>query len=130
MSDFYGIMEMAEHGNLNQVDLLMEDIMDMTLSFLNPESTASNFGKMLDSARNEDIALGLLNMVYQVIGMLAVFAAKTKNTNKVIVTGNGSGNAIGKKVLQVITGLYSVCFEYPADAEYTTAIGAGLSWNR
>jgi type II pantothenate kinase len=130
MGDFNGIMELAERGNLNQVDLLMEDIMDMTLSFLNPESTASNFGKMLDTARNEDIALGLLNMVYQVIGMLAVFAAKTKNTDKVIVTGNGSGNPIGKKVLQVITGLYSVYFEYPQDAEYTTAIGAGLSWNR
>jgi type II pantothenate kinase len=130
MSDFNGIMELAERGNLNQVDLLMEDIMDMNLSFLNPESTASNFGKMLDTARNEDIALGILNMVYQVIGMLAVFAAKTKNASRIIVTGNGSDNPIGKKVLQVITGLYLVNFEYPPDAEYTTAIGAGLSWNR
>jgi hypothetical protein len=24
--------------------------------------------------------------------------------------------------------MYAVHFEYPADAEYTTAIGAGLSW--
>jgi type II pantothenate kinase len=129
MSDFNGIMELAERGNLNQVDLLMEDIMDMNLSFLNPESTASNFGKMLDTARNEDIALGILNLVYQVIGMLAVFAAKIKNTSRIIVTGNGSGNPIGKKVLEVIAGLYSVHFEYPRDAEYTTAIGAGLSLN-
>jgi type II pantothenate kinase len=130
MSDFNGVMELAERGNLNQVDLLMEDIMDMNLSFLNPQSTASNFGKMLDTARNEDIALGILNMVYQVIGMLAVFAAKIKNTGRIIVTGNGSGNPIGKKTLEVIAGLYSVHFEYPRDAEYTTAIGAGLSWNR
>jgi type II pantothenate kinase len=128
MSDFNSIMELAERGNLNQVDLLMEDIMDMNLSFLNPETTASNFGKMLDTARNEDIAVGILNMVYQVIGMLSVFAAKIKNTDRIIVTGNGSGNPIGKKVLQVVTGLYSVHFEYPPDAEYTTAIGAGLSW--
>jgi type II pantothenate kinase len=130
MSDFNGIMELAERGNLSQVDLLMEDIMDMNISFLNPESTASNFGKMLDTAKNEDLALGILNMVYQVIGMLAVFAAKIKNTDQIIVTGNGSGNPIGKKVLQVITGLYAVHFEYPQDAEYTTAIGAGLSWDR
>jgi type II pantothenate kinase len=128
MSDFNSIMELAERGNLNQVDLLMEDIMDMNLSFLNPESTASNFGKMLDTARNEDVALGILNMVYQVIGIVAVFAAKIKNSSRVIVTGNGSDNPIGKKVLQVITGLYSVHFEYPQDAEYTTAIGAGLFW--
>jgi type II pantothenate kinase len=84
---------------------------------------------MLDSARNEDIALGILNMVYQVIGMLSVFAAKIKRTDQIIVTGNGSRNPIGKRVLAVITDLYSVHFEYPQDAEYTTAIGAGLSWD-
>jgi type II pantothenate kinase len=125
-SDFNGIMALAARGNLNQVDLRLEDIMDMEMSFLNRGSTASNFGKMLDSAKSEDIALGILNMVYQVIGMLSVFAAKSKNTDRVIVTGNGSDNPIGKKILDTITGLYAVQFEYPPDAEYTTAIGAGL----
>lgn len=129
MSDFNSIMELAARGNLNQVDLLMGDIMNMNLSFLNPESTASNFGKMLDTAKNEDIALGILNLVYQVIGMLAVFAAKIKKTDRIIVTGNGSGNPIGRKILEVVTGLYSIHFEYPVNAEYTTAIGAGLAWN-
>jgi type II pantothenate kinase len=130
MSDFNGIMELAGQGKLNQVDLLMEDIMETDISFLGRETTASNFGKMLDSARNEDIALGLVNMVFQVIGMLSVFAAKSKNTDRVVVTGNGSSNSIGKKVLEAITAMYQVHFEYPADAEYTTAIGAGLSWER
>jgi type II pantothenate kinase len=97
-------------------------------SFLNKESTASNFGKMQDSARNEDIALGLLNMVYQVIGMLSVFAAKSRNIGRVVVTGNGSGNLIGRRVLEEITAMYQVQFEYPENAEYTTAIGAALSW--
>jgi type II pantothenate kinase len=128
ISEFNGIMELAKQGRLNQVDLLMEDIMETGLSFLNKESTASNFGKMLDSARNEDIALGLLNMVYQVIGMLAVFAAKNKNTDRVVVTGNGSRNLIGRRILADITDMYHVNFEYPDNAEYTTAIGAGLSW--
>jgi type II pantothenate kinase len=130
ISEFNGILELAEKGRLNQVDLLMEDIMAVDLSFLNKESTASNFGKMLDSARNEDIALGILNMVYQVIGMLSVFAAKGKNTDRVVVTGNGSGNLIGRRVLAEITNIYQVHFEYPENAEYTTAIGAGLSWEQ
>ncbi|MDR1596851.1 MAG: pantothenate kinase [Treponema sp.] len=129
-SDFNGIMEQAELGNLNQVDLNMEDIMDMDLSFLNRESTVSNFGKMLDTARNEDIAMGILNLVFQVIGMLSIFAAKSKHTDRVIVTGNGSHNPIGKKILDAITVMYKVYFEYPEDAEYTTAIGAGLFYNR
>jgi type II pantothenate kinase len=125
-AEFNGIMDLAERGNLNQVDLLLEDIMEADISFLNKESTASNFGKMLDTAGSEDIALGILNLVFQVIGMLSVFAAKSKNTDSVVVTGSGSNNPIGKKILEVITGMYDVHFEYPADAEYTTAIGAGL----
>jgi type II pantothenate kinase len=128
-ADFNGVLELAKTGNLNQVDLLMEDIMEMDISFLNKESTASNFGKMLDSAGNGDIALAILNMVYQVIGMLSVFAAKSKNLDRVIVTGNGSNNPIGKKVLETITDMYGITFEYPVHAEYTTAVGAGLSWN-
>jgi type II pantothenate kinase len=130
MSDFNEIMALAEKGRINQVDLLIEDITETDLSFFKKETTASNFGKMLDSAKNEDIALALVNMVFQVIGMLSVFAAKSKNTDRVIVTGNGSSNSIGKKVLGTITGMYQVQFEYPPDAEYTTAIGAGLSWER
>ncbi|MDR2101949.1 MAG: pantothenate kinase [Treponema sp.] len=125
-SDFSGIMEMAEQGNLKQVDLLLEDIMDRDLSFLNRESTASNFGKMLDTAKGEDIALGIINLVYQVIGMLSVFAAQSRNLKSVVITGNGSNNTIGKNILTLITGMYKIFFEYPADAEYTTAIGAGL----
>jgi type II pantothenate kinase len=129
-SNFNGIMELAETGNLNQVDLLLEDIMETDISFLNKESTVSNFGKMLDSAGNGDIALGIVNMVFQVIGMLSVFAARSRNLSQVIVTGNGSNNSIGKKILSMITGMYGIAFEYPRDAEYTTAVGAGLSWSQ
>ena len=127
LSDFKDVMAMASSGNLEPVDLLLEDIMGADLGFLNKKSTASNFGKMLDTARNEDIAMGLINMVYQVIGMLAVFAARSRNINKVIVTGSGSHNPIGKKTLDDITRMHSIAFEYPKDAEYTTAVGAGLS---
>jgi type II pantothenate kinase len=127
VTDFNAVMQLAEKGKLNQVDLLLEDIMETDLSFLNKESTASNFGKMLDSAGREDMALALINMVYQVIGMLSVFAAKNRNTNRVVVTGNGSGNLLGRKTLKDITAMYHVDFEYPENAEYTTAIGAALS---
>jgi type II pantothenate kinase len=85
---------------------------------------------MLDGAKKEDIALGLINMVYQVIGMLSVFSAKSRNTDKVVVTGNGSGNLIGRRILGEITSMYKVHFEYPENAEYTTAIGAALSWKK
>jgi type II pantothenate kinase len=126
-AEFSGIMELAESGSLNQVDLLMGDIMDTGISFLDKDATAANFGKMLDAAGSADIALAILNMVFQVIGMLSVFAARARNTNRVIVTGNGSGNHIGQKILAQITALYGIEFIYPENAEYTTAVGACLA---
>jgi type II pantothenate kinase len=126
-TNFGAVMELARHGNLKQVDLLVEDISDTDISFLNGEATASNFAKMLDSARLEDVAAGILNMVYQVIGMLSVFAARSKNLSRVVVTGNGSANPIGQATLAGISAMYNIEFEYPDDAVYTTAIGAGLT---
>ncbi|MCL2230017.1 MAG: pantothenate kinase [Treponema sp.] len=127
IAGFSDIVELAKTGKLNQVDLLLGDITDTSISFLSGESTASNFGKMLDTASHSDLALGIINMVYQVIGVLSVFAARARNSTRVIVTGNGSRNVIGQKVLSDISGMYGIDFIYPEFAEYTTAIGAGLS---
>jgi len=127
VAQFNDILELAKNGKINQVDLLLGDITDTRLSFLSGESTASNFGKMLDTANSSDIALGIINMVYQVIGVLSVLAAKAKDSKRVIVTGNGSKNMIGRKVLTDISALYGIEFLYPEYAEYTTAIGAGLT---
>ena len=124
--EFNGILKLAEGGNLNRVDLVLEDIMDSNMSFLNKETTVANFGKMADNATGEDIAYAIINMVYQVIGMLAVFAARAKNINRIIVTGNGSDNKLGQKVLSGVTKIYNIEFVYPANAEYTTAVGAAL----
>ncbi|MDR0669503.1 MAG: pantothenate kinase [Treponema sp.] len=127
-ADFGGIMELAKDGRLDQVDLLLSDITDTEISFLGRQATAANFGKTLDSAVNSDIALAILNMVYQVIGMISVFAARSVGVDRVVVTGNGSNNPVGKQILKTISAMYGISFEYPQDAEYTTAVGAALSW--
>jgi type II pantothenate kinase len=132
IAEFNDILELAKTGKLNQVDLLLGDITDTSISFLSGENTASNFGKMLDTASHGDIALAIINMVYQVIGVMSVFAARASNSGakearQVVITGNGSKNAIGKKILDDISIMYGVNFIYPECAEYTTAIGAGLS---
>jgi type II pantothenate kinase len=126
-SDFDTILRYAAKGNINNVDLNIGDITETNIGFLNKEFTASNFGKMLDVATNEDIAIGIINLTYQVIGMISVFAAKSKNNNTVVITGNGSNNPIGQKILTDISRTYKIDFEFPSDAEYATAIGAALS---
>ncbi len=82
---------------------------------------------MLDTAKKEDIALGIINMVYQVIGVMSVFAARSRNADTVLITGNGSKNSTGRKTLEDISNLYKIKFEFPQDAEFATAIGAALS---
>lgn len=124
---FDHILNLAQKGDLQHVDLLIEDISDRGISFLDPKATASNFGKMSDTASKEDFALAIINMVFQVIGMIAVFAAKSRNTKCILVTGNGSKNLLGQNVLKEISKLYHIEFEFPEDAEYATAIGAALS---
>jgi type II pantothenate kinase len=126
LSAFNDIMDAAKDGNRKLVDLLLEDIMETDISFLSRESTAANFGKMLDTAKNEDIALAILALVFEVIGMLAVFAARGKQIDSVLVTGSGSDNPIGKKILNEVGSMYRIRFVYPSDAQYTTAIGVGL----
>jgi type II pantothenate kinase len=126
LSAFNDIMDAAAKGSIDQVDLRIADISGSDISFLSGDATAANFGKMLDTAKTEDIALAIINMVYQVIGMLSVFAARGKNQSKVLITGSGSSNPIGKEILTAIAAMYNVDFEFPDDAEYTTAIGAGL----
>jgi len=126
-AEFNDIIELAKTGELSKVDLLIGDISETNISFLNGQCTASNFGKMLDNANPQDIALAIINMVYQVIGVLSVFAARAKNVKRVIVTGNGSKNHIGRGIFADISSLYGVEFIYPENAEYTTAVGAVLS---
>jgi type II pantothenate kinase len=126
-SDFDTIMQYASKGNIDNVDLNIGDIAETNIGFLNKEYTASNFGKMLDTATKEDMAIGIINLTYQVIGMVSVFAAKSKNNNTVVFTGNGCNNPIGQNILTGISEMYKLDFEFPVDAEYATAIGAALS---
>ncbi|HOB83002.1 MAG TPA: pantothenate kinase [Bacteroidales bacterium] len=126
-TDFDTILRYALKGNINNVDLNVGDIAEANIGFLEKTYTASNFGKMLDIASREDIALGIINLTYQVIGMVSVFAARSKDNHTVVITGNGSNNPIGQKILKAISGMYNIDFDFPADAEYATAIGAALS---
>ncbi|MDR1430069.1 MAG: pantothenate kinase [Spirochaetaceae bacterium] len=128
VDNFDSIIELASSGDLKNVDLLIEDIADTDIGYLYKEVTAANFGKISDNASREDLALAILNMVYQVIGMLASFAARSRNLNTVIVTGNGSNNPIGKSILAEFNRMFGIAFEFPEYAEYTTAIGAALDF--
>jgi type II pantothenate kinase len=90
-------------------------------------TTASNFGKISDSTSTADIAAGILNMVFQTVGLMAVFNAKIADTNDVVVCGRLAEAPHCMETLEGIRSLHGVNFIIPKNAEFATALGAALA---
>ena len=123
------IAEFAEDGDLANVDLRIKDITAPdSSSVLNGELTASNFGNVSDIASRGDIALGILNMVYESIAMTAMFAARSRGVSDIILTGNLTKLDFCKSKFEQLNGLgYGVKFAIPKLAQFATVIGTALS---
>lgn len=122
------IESLCEGGDLANVDLRVRDISAKALfPDLNHELTASNFGKLSDLANKHDVALGIVNMVAEIIGMLAVFAARSYHLYDVVLTGNLTAIAPIRRVFTVLEDTFRIRFAIPENAQYATVIGAALS---
>ena len=128
VKSFKTLVSLAEKGKLNKVDLNIGDISTRAISNLAKEITAANFGKMEDGFNTADLASGVLNMVFQTIGMMAVFACRNEDMKNVILTGTLSQVPSAKKVFQMLHSMHGINFIIPKDAIYATATGAALSY--
>lgn len=126
--EFNDLIETAQGGSLAHVDLTIGDISRDLLVGLPPETTASNFGKVSDLASKADVATGIINLVFQSIGMLAVFACRIDHTRDVVLTGNLANVPQAQPAFERLGKLFSVHFVTPANAEYATAAGAAISY--
>ncbi len=124
--NFSDIVEMAKSGDLKHVDLSIGDISHNELVGMPEDTTASNFGKMIDLASKDDIALGIINMVFQTIGMLAIFCARNEKVGHVVLTGNLTNVPQSQEVFEGLTRLHGMVFHIPENAEFATAVGAAL----
>ena len=121
------IEKLATEGNLSNIDLRICDISDKNLyPDVNHDLTASNFGKLSDLATPNDIALGIVNMVAETIGMLAVFAARSYHLDRVVLTGNLTTIAPIRQVFATMEENFGIQFIIPENAQYGTVIGAAL----
>ncbi len=124
------IEEYAESGELSNIDL---KIRDMTAggskSALSADLTASNFGNVSDLAGKDDIARGILNMVYETIGMISVFAARSVGVDNIVLTGNLTRLAFCKEKFDYFNSMkatYGMNFLMPERSEFATVIGTAL----
>lgn len=127
-TSFKTVVELSEGGQLDRVDLNICDISKGVISTLTPDTTASNFGKMEDSVAPQDLTLGVLNMVFQTIGMMAVFACRNDEVKDVVLTGTLTQVPFAKNVFQALHKMHGVNFIIPPNAIYATATGAALSY--
>ena len=124
--NFNDIVDMAKGGDLSHIDLSIADISHDNVGGLTSETTASNFGKIIDRATKADVALGIINLVFQTIGMMAVFASRNEKVNDVVLTGNLTNVPQAKTIFEGLTSLFGVIFHIPEYAEYATAVGAAM----
>ncbi len=127
-TSFKTVVEMAEGGQLDRVDLNICDISTGVISTLTPDTTASNFGKMEDGVSPQDLTVGVLNMVFQTIGMMAVFACRNDSVKDVVLTGTLTQVPFAKHVFEALHKMHGVNFIIPPNAIYATATGAALSY--
>jgi type II pantothenate kinase len=126
---FDDLIEMAKDGSLSNVDLFVADISNFIVG-LPPETTASNFGKISDLASKSDIALAIINLVFQTIGVLSIFAARIDCTKDIVLTGNLTTVPQSKDIFNGLTKLHPVKFHVPNHAEYATALGAAIVYTQ
>lgn len=121
------IEQLAKEGNLSNIDLRIGDMSRKNLHpDMNLELTASNFGKLNDLADKNDIALGIANLVGETIGMLSVFAARSYQLDRVVLTGNLTTLAPIRRVFEILERTFNIHFIIPENAQYGTVIGAAL----
>ena len=127
LEDIDYIQELAKDGDLGRVDLRIGDITKKDPGLTMPDHmTAANFGKVTDAATGADLALGIINMVFESVGMLAVFAARAKGVRDIILTGNLTSVSYAKNAFEGLSSMFDMNFMIPQNAQFGTVIGTAL----
>ena len=121
------IVDLAKSGKLENVDLRVSDLTSKNIDGMSSEITASNFGKVSDLAGREDLALGLINMVFETVAMLSLFAARDKKLDNIILTGNLTTIPQAKEIFGEMSRLFGKNYIIPEYSNFATVIGAALS---
>ena len=124
VDSFDEIESLAKIGNVEKIDLRIKDITDEEIPTLPLDLTLSNFGKFEKDCKNEDIVIGLINMIFEVIGMMAVFITSKMDIKDVILVGNITVLPGVKYVLDRIEKVQNIKFIVPENTEFGVALGA------
>ena len=117
------ILRMAEDGDLRNTDYFIGDVSKIALQNLPMYATASNLGKVNSNTKNDDLLMGLVNLVLQTIGRIAAFASHYYTVDRIVLIGGLTKIKLCKSVFDPIEKMFRVNFVIPPNSEYGTAIG-------
>ncbi len=122
------IEEVARTGSLDKIDLRIGDIINNNnIPGFTDTTTASNFGNVSDLANKHDIALGIINMVFETIGMISIFAARGCGIRDIILTGNLSSVDRAGEIFSTLSRMFDMNFMIPEYSRFGPVIGAALA---
>ena len=124
--DMREFVDFAQKGDLTRVDLVLKDVSRGTVSNLKPDTTVANFGKLNALSSKEDVALGIYNLVFQSIGVMAAFASKGLLTRKIVLMGTITEYPGAPAILEEVAKLHRVKFVIPEKAGFIGAMGAAM----
>ena len=122
------IEQLAMGGDLSNVDIKINALTNQDIAPGFADSmTASNFGNVSDIATNSDVALGIINMVFETVGMVSVFAARNYGLKDIVLTGNLTTVSQAQTIFDSLNRMFNMNFVIPKHARFGTVIGAALA---
>ena len=127
LNNIQNIQELADEGDLDMIDWRIGNIKKNILPGAPEKMTASNFGNISEIASKSDVALGIINMVFETIGMVAMFAARNYDLKDIVLIGNLTTLNKAKEIFTGLNTMFGMNFIIPENSQFGTVIGAALS---
>jgi type II pantothenate kinase len=120
---------LAQAGNDTTLNLTIGEILGQAIGSLPPETTAVNFGRVARHdvpASREDTAAALVNMVGQVIAVIAINAARAQQLPDTVIVGHLADLPSIRRTFELVGQYYHATIRIPEGGGKATALGALL----
>ncbi len=130
ITDPHVLDTLASEGSATGLTLTIGEILGGAIGSLPADTTAVNFGRVARGpvdASPADTAAALVNMVGQVIAIIAVNAAHATNNQNIVIVGHLSDLPSIRETFRLVGQFYGATFQVPEFGGYATATGALLA---
>ncbi len=125
-NDVEEIEALALAGDASAVDIMLSEAVGGQVGRLPAKANAVNLGKLgsEDEFSRENLAAGLVRLVAQVIGVIAINASNAVGLSDIVLVGHLMDLKSFRKEIQLVGEFYNRVFTIPENPGFGTAVGA------